>query len=139
VRNSSLSTVSHRSPSRHNAFNLQAQRNIPVPVLVVLLKDVRHPLQADARLHEQVETQRVAPAPVVRLVQQRDEALREPVPEGDERFVELGVGDCAAVVGVEAVEEAAPRGEEAPQAAVVVASDNSEGTGEIEHTKIRRN
>jgi hypothetical protein len=108
------SLLATKSPAHYSRSNLQAQRNISVPILVILLKHVRHPLQADARLHEQIETQRVAPAPVVRLVQQRDEALREPVPKRDERFVELGVGYRAAVVGVEAVEETAPRGEEAP-------------------------
>jgi hypothetical protein len=40
--------------------------------------------------------------------------LGEAVSEGDEGFVELDVGDAAAVVLVEAVEEVAPGGEETP-------------------------
>jgi hypothetical protein len=98
--------------------NLQAQRNIAVAVFVVLFKHVRHSLQTDARLHKQVEAHGVLPTAVVGAVQQRDELLREAVSECDEGFVELGVRDAAAVVGVEAVEEAAPGGEEPPEATV---------------------
>lgn len=57
-------------------------------------------------------------AAVICAVQQRYKLLAEPVPKGDERFVELGKGNAAAVVGVEAIEEAAPGGEETPEAAV---------------------
>jgi hypothetical protein len=74
-------------------------------------------------LHEQIEAHCVSPAAVVGLVEECDELLGEAVAEGDERFVELGVGYAAAVVGVEAVEEAAPGGEEAPEAAVMCEYD----------------
>jgi hypothetical protein len=122
VRNSSLSpliSTSHPNnrPLRTDLIHLQAQRNIPIAILIVLLKHVRHALEAYARLHKQIEAHGVAPAAIVRLVQQRDEALRQAVAECDERFVEFGVRDGAAVVGVEAVEEAAPCREEAPEAA----------------------
>jgi hypothetical protein len=40
--------------------------------------------------------------------------LGEAVPEGEEGFIEFSEGDAAAVVGIEAVEEVAPGGEEAP-------------------------
>lgn len=43
--------------------------------------------------------------------------MRQAVSECDKGFVELGEGDGTAVVGVEAVEETAPGGEEAPEAA----------------------
>jgi len=98
--------------------DLQAQRDVPVPVLVVLLEDIRHALEADARLHKQVEADCVLAAPVIRAVQQGDELRREAVPEGDERLVELLVRDVAGAVGVEAVEQAAPGREEAPEPAV---------------------
>lgn len=97
--------------------NSQAQRNVPVAVVVVLFKHVRHALQADARLHKQVEAHVVVAPAVVRAVQQLDECGGEAVPEGDEGVGELAVGDGAGAVGVEAVEEVAPRGEEAPEAA----------------------
>jgi hypothetical protein len=94
--------------------NLQAQSNIPIAILVVLLKHVRHPLQAYTRLDEQVETQRIASVAVVCAVEQCDELLGEAVSEGDEGFVEFRKGDAARVVLVEAVEEVAPGGEETP-------------------------
>lgn len=43
----------------------QAQRDIPVPVRVVLLEHIRHPLQADACLHEQIEAQHPLPDALV--------------------------------------------------------------------------
>ena len=33
----------------------QAQRNVPIPIRIVPLEHIRHSLQADARLHEEVE------------------------------------------------------------------------------------
>lgn len=46
-----------------------------------------------------------------------DERGGEPVAEAHERVGEFVKGDVAAAVGVEAVEEGAPGGEEAPEAA----------------------
>lgn len=43
--------------------------------------------------------------------------LRQAISESNERFVELGVGDGPTVVGVKAVEQPAPGGEETPEAA----------------------
>lgn len=60
----SIHTIQPKPPP----FHLQAQRNIPVAILIVLFKHVRHALQADARLHKEIETQGVAPAAVVGLV-----------------------------------------------------------------------
>jgi hypothetical protein len=88
----------------------QAQGNVSIPVIVVLLKHVRHALQADAGLHKQVEAHVVVAAPVVRAVQQAHELRREAVPESDKGFAKLVVGYAAGVVGVEAVEESAPGG-----------------------------
>jgi hypothetical protein len=90
--------------------DLQAQRDIPIPVIVVLLEHVRHALQADACLHKQVKAHVVVAAPVVRAVQQAHELRREAVSEGDKGFGKLVVGYTAGVVGVEAVEEATPGG-----------------------------
>jgi hypothetical protein len=95
-------------------FHLQAQRNVPITILIILLKHIRHPLQTNTRLDEQIKTECISSIAVVRAVQQRDELLREAVPEGDEGFVEFDKRDAAAVVLVEAVEEVAPGGEETP-------------------------
>jgi low affinity Fe/Cu permease len=114
VRNSSLSIHVSTILHHHTLLDLQTQRNIAIPILVVLLENIRHALQTNARLDEQIETQRIPAAAVVCLIQQRDEALRETVAECDESFVELGERYAAAMIGVEAVEKVAPRGEEAP-------------------------
>ena len=98
-------------------LDLQAQRNVAVAVVVVLLKHIRHALQTDARLHEQVEAHVVVAAAVVGAVQQLHELRGEAVPEGDEGVCEFAVRDAAGAVGVEAVEEVAPGGKEAPEAA----------------------
>lgn len=115
--------------------DLQAQRNIPIPVVIVLLKHVRHTLQTDARLHEQVEAHVVVAAAVVRRVQQLHKLRGQAVPKGDEGVGELAVGNAAGAVGVEAVEEVAPRGEEAPEAALGRVSA-MQGKGEEKSTRI---
>jgi hypothetical protein len=94
--------------------HLQAQRDISITVFVILLEYICHPLQTNARLHEQIETQCIASVAVVRAVQQGDELLGKAVPEGDECFVELGVGYATTMVLVETVEKAAPSREESP-------------------------
>ena len=103
-----VSTCSKSFLSHSFGCHLQAQRDIAVAILVILLEDVRHPLQANTRLHEQIEAQRVASVAVVRAVQECDERLRETVSEGDEGFVEFSVGYTAGMVLVETVEQAAP-------------------------------
>jgi len=59
----------------HQRFHLQAQCDIPVPVFIVLLEHVRHPLKTNARLHKQVEAHLVPTTTVVRAVQQCDKLL----------------------------------------------------------------
>lgn len=115
VRNCSLADGQPRR-SRHSQGlpNSQAQRDEAVAVLIVLLEHIRHPLQADARLHEQIEAQHPAPARVVGREEQAHVLGREAVAEGDEGVAELAEGDCAAAVDVEAVEQEAPLREEAP-------------------------
>lgn len=93
---------------RRKEQNVQTQCNVAIAILVVLFKHVRHALEADARLHEEIKTHGVCAAAVVGAVQQRDKLLGEAVAKGDEGVVEFGKRDAAAVVLVEAVEEAAP-------------------------------
>lgn len=102
---------------------LKAQRDVAVAVVVVLLEDVRHPLEADAGLDEEVEAEDALVALVVGLEQQLDEALREAVAEGDEGVVELVELDVARAVGVEAVKQGPPRGQEGPEPAELVEAD----------------
>ena len=70
-------SISCHSALRETAtrYNLQAQCDVSVPILVVLLENVRHPLETDARLHEQIEAHGILATTVVRTVQQCDELL----------------------------------------------------------------
>lgn len=99
---------------------LKAQGDVPIAILIVLLKHIRHAFQDDAALHEQIEAHPPLPALVVGRVQHVDKGKGEAVAEGDERVGEFVKGDVAAAVGVEAVEEGAPGGEETPEAATTI-------------------
>ena len=68
-------------------------------------------------MHEEVKADCVLAAAVIRAVQQRDELRAQAVSKGDQGLVEFRIRYAARVVGVEAVEEAAPGAEEAPEAA----------------------
>lgn len=117
VRNSSLIlklVIIFHVCVRGKKGHLQAQRNIPIAILIVLLKHIRHSLQANTRLHEQIETQRILASTIIRAIQQRDELLTQAIPECDQRFVEFRVRYAAGMILVEAVEETAPCGEETP-------------------------
>jgi len=102
---------------------LKRQGDKAIAIIVVLLKHVRHALQADAALHEQVEADGALAALVVGAKQCVDELRAQPVPERNQRVRVLVDADIAAAVGVEAVEERAPRREEAPEAAELFKAD----------------
>lgn len=51
---------------------LEAQRNISIPIIIIPFKYIRHSLQHDTALHEQVKTHAVAPALVVGSKEQID-------------------------------------------------------------------
>lgn len=99
-------------------MDLQTQRDIAVPVFIILLKHIRHPLQTDTRLNEQIKTDCILAPPIVRSIEQLHELPGEAVSEGYKGFAEFRVGYCARTIDVEAVEEASPRGEETPQSAM---------------------
>lgn len=111
---------------------LEAEGDVAVAVVVVLLEDVGHALEADAGLHKKVEAEDALVALVVGLEEQLDEALRQAVAEGDEGVVELVELDVAALVGVEAVEQGAPRRQERPQPAELLEPDRPAAVA-VEH------
>ncbi len=97
---------------------LKTHCDIPIAIIIILLKDIRHPFQHDTALHEKIETHPVVSLLFVGAVEEGDEGGGEPIAEGDERVGVFFVGDVAGAVFVEAVEEGAPGGEEAPEATV---------------------
>ena len=92
----------------------QAKSYIPISILVILLKNVRHPLQADARLHKQIETHGIFVPPVIRSEEELYKLRRQSVSECDERFAELAIGYIARAIGIKLIKEVAPRGEKPP-------------------------
>lgn len=104
---------------------LEAQRDEPVPVVVVLLEYVRHALQRDAALDKQIEAHGALLALVVGAEKKLDEIRAEAVAERGEGIAELAERDIAASVDVEAVKEGAPRGEKRPQAAELLETNGS--------------
>lgn len=111
---------------------LEAEGDVAVAVLVVLLEDVGHALEGDAGLDEEVEAHDPFAALVVGAEEQVDEALAEAVPEGDQSITELVGADVAAAVGVEAVEERPPRRQERPQPAELLEPDRTRPVA-VEH------
>jgi hypothetical protein len=106
--------------------NLQAQCDVPIPIIVVSLEDIRHALQTNARLHKQVETESILPRPLiaarprilrVRIEQQLHKRGTQAVSKRHQRIRELEVRNTPAPVLVKAVEEAAPGCQEPPKAA----------------------
>lgn len=112
-------TLTRKSVDRRKRReDAQAERNIPIPISIILLENVRHALERNTRLHKQIERQHAAPLDVVRVEQQADVVVTKTVSERDERGRELVERDGAAAVDVEAVEQLAPFRQEAPQAAL---------------------
>ena len=94
-------------------------------------------------LHEEVEAENPLVLQVVGVEELLHVLWRQSVPKGREGGGELGKGDCAGVVDVEAVEEGAPGGEEGPEGAVSARRGISEvcvrsGWKEKKFTRTRR-
>lgn len=92
----------------------QAKSYIPISIIIVLLKYVRHPLQADARLYKQIKAHGLFVSSVIRLEQVLHKLRRQSVSECDERLGELAVGDIAGAIDIKFIKEVAPCGEKPP-------------------------
>ena len=111
---------------------LKAQRHKPIPIIIVPLKRIRHPLEGNTSLHEQIKTQAPLPPLIKRPEQEPYKAVAQPVPERHQRGAELIEADVSRAIGVEAVEEGAPGGEEGPEAAELAELDGA-AAGGVEH------
>lgn len=115
-----------------HAGDLQRQRNIPIPIIIILLKHIRHALQADTALYEEIKADSVLVAPVVRLEHGVHELWRQPVPKGNQRVRVLVHADVPAAVRVEPVEQRPPRCQESPETAELLEADGPRSVG-VEH------
>lgn len=93
---------------------LKAQRDVPIPIIIIPLEHIRHPLQDNTALHEEIEAHPALATLIVARVEQVDESLGEPVAKGHEGVGVFGEGDRTGSIFVEAVKEGAPGGEEGP-------------------------
>jgi hypothetical protein len=98
--------------------NSQAQCDIAISVIIVFLEDVRHPLETNAGLDEEIEAHGALASPVVGSEQQLDKLGAKAVPKCLESFDKLVERNVPATIGIEAVEEVAPCCEKAPESAV---------------------
>lgn len=94
---------------------LEAESDKSVPVFVVLLKDVRHPLQRNTRLDKQIKTHDAFAAFVVRAKEQVNKLRTESVPKRNQRICKLAQRNVAAAIHVKPVKECAPRRKKRPQ------------------------
>ena len=104
---------------------LETQRNVPIPIIIISLEYIRHPLQTDTTLYKQIETHVAPRTLLIRPVQDPDKRRRKPVSERHERLGVLIETDIAAAILVEAVEEVAPGSEEGPEPAELIEVDRA--------------
>ncbi|KFZ19097.1 hypothetical protein V501_00837, partial [Pseudogymnoascus sp. VKM F-4519 (FW-2642)] len=144
-RTAASCTVNHPLSSPFNSPNtplplpqhllqklLKAQRHKPIPIIIIALKRIRHPLQRYTRLDKQIKAQTPLPPLIKRPEQESHEPLTQPIPKRHQRVPELIQADVAGAIGVEAVEEGAPGGEEGPEAAELAEFDGA-AAGGVEH------
>lgn len=111
---------------------VQGQGNEAVSIIIVLLKYICHPLQADTALHEQIKANGTLPA-LIKCLEQYPHKLRaQPVAKSDERIGVLIEADIAASVGVKPVEQRSPRCQEPPQSTEFLEADRAAAIG-VEH------
>lgn len=72
------------APTQPFEDNLQAQRDESITIVVILLEHVRHPLQADTSLYEEIEAKTVFFAGIVGLEQHADVVITQLVAKGNE-------------------------------------------------------
>lgn len=111
---------------------LKAQGNVAITIIIVLLEDVGHALEGDAALDKEIKAHDTLATLVVGSEEQLDELGAEAVAEGDKSVAELGEGDVTAAVGIETIEEGAPRGEEGPETTELLET-NGAASVRVEH------
>ena len=112
--NTHHSHQSHTQAKLTSQKLLKTQRNIPIPILIILFKDIRHPLQNDTTLHKQIKAHLALPAFVIRRIHQFHKRRRKPISKRNQRIGVFVKGNVTAAVFVESVKESAPGGEEGP-------------------------
>lgn len=87
----------------------EAECDVSITIIVILLEDVGHPLQRNARLDEKIETHDAFASFVIGPEEQLNELRAKAVAESDKSVGKLREGDVATAIDVEAVEQSTPR------------------------------
>jgi len=111
---------------------LKTHRDIAIPINIILLEHIRHPLQRNAALHEQIKTHRLTPPLLICPVQYSHKCTTQPIPECHQRFRIFIKRYVSAPILIKTIKQAAPSGEEGPQAAELVEVDGACFVG-VEH------
>ena len=93
---------------------IQGQCYISIPIIVVFLEDISHPLEAYAALNEEVKTDSSLAPFIVRPEERVDEVRTQSIPECYQRICVFVETDISAPVGVKAIEERPPGCQETP-------------------------
>ena len=104
---------------------LKAQRNIPIPIIIIPLKHIRHPLQTNTALHKQIKAHIPASTLLVRPIQYPHKRRAQAIPKRHQRIAILVEADVAGAILVKAIEEVAPRRQKGPEAAEFVEVDGT--------------
>lgn len=99
---------------------LKRQRNETISVIIEFLEHICHPFQADAALHEQIEAEMACALLVIAPKEKLHKLRTQSVAKCLQGVCVLVEADVATPIGIEAVEECAPRSEETPQPAKLV-------------------
>lgn len=112
---------------------LQGQSYVAVSVIVIFLKHIRHPLQADTALNEEVETDCSFTSFVVCSEEGIHEMGAQPVAKCDKCVCVLVKADISTLVSIKSIKEGAPRRQESPQPAEFFEADCARTVG-IKHS-----
>lgn len=111
---------------------LKAQRDIPIPIIIIPLKHIRHPLQTNTALHKQIKAHIPASTLLVRPIQYPHKRRAQAIPKRHQRIAILVKADIAGAILVKAIEEIAPRRQKSPEAAEFVEVDGTRFV-DVEH------
>ena len=111
---------------------LKAQRNVPIPIIVIPLEHIRHPLQTNTALNKQIEAHIPASTLLIRPIQYPHKHRAQAVPKRHQSIAVLVKADVAGAILVKAIEEIAPRRQKGPQAAELVEVDGARFV-DVEH------
>jgi len=112
---------------------LQRQSDKTIPIIIIFLEDVSHPLQANATLHKEVKTDSSFTPLIICSEENLNELGTQSVSKSHQRigiFVNL---DISTFISVESIEEGAPCRQKSPEATELFETDCTRAV-RVEHS-----